>query len=164
MAEKALDILFVVALIVLSFFVGKHSAPKTEEIRTDTVQIVRTDTFIVEKPTVITRYVFRTDTVRVITIDSTGAETPSTAIIPIERLVYRDSTENASYEAYLSGYMTALDSIVINCRQTETIITKIEREKASRFGIGVQLGVGISPKGMAAPYFGVGIQYNLFQK
>ena len=164
MLNKVIDIVFVAILIALAFMAGRHSAPDTEIIRTDTVRIERTDTMIVEKPTEITRYVFRTDTVRVITIDSVGAETPSTAIIPIERTIYRDSTENASYEAYLSGYRTALDSIVINCRQTETVIMKVERIKPSRIGMGVQLGVGFSPKGMAAPYIGVGIQYNIFQK
>ena len=123
-------------------------------------------TFFVEKPTEIVRYITRTDTIfetdttiKIIFDTISGA---SAAIIPIESVIYQDSTQNAKYTAYLSGFRATLDSIQINCLQTETIITKIEREKARKIGIGVQLGVGLSPQGIAAPYLGVGVQYRIW--
>jgi hypothetical protein len=91
----------------------------------------------------------------VITIDST-------AIIPIEQAVYQDSTDNAQYTAYVSGFRAELDSIQINCKNTETIITNTIETKPRRFGVGIQLGVGVSPQGVAAPYVGVGVQYRLW--
>ena len=161
------------ALILLtSGFVGGYKIGKDDTktiIETDTLVIQKWDTVEIEKPTEKTRYILRYDTLTKIEfvnitdsallkiIDSVNAA----AIIPIEGAIYQDSTENAQYTAYISGYKANLDSICINCMQKETIITKIEYEKASRFGAGVQIGVGYC--GKIAPYVGIGIQYRLWQ-
>ena len=132
----------------------------------DTIIVERWDTFTIEKPTEIIRYVYRYDTIRdssITIIVDTNSASP-TAIIPIERTIYRDSVKNAKYEAFLSGYHASLDSIFIECYGKETTITITEREKVSRWGFGIQAGVGISAKGVAAPYVGVGVQYRLFGK
>lgn len=141
---------------------AKNHFRENTKVVTDTLIVERWDTLIVEKPTEIVRYVQRYDTIRltdepriVITIDST-------AIIPIEQAVYSDSTENAQYTAYISGFRAALDSININCKNIETVITNIIEIKPRRFGVGLQLGVGVSPQGVAAPYFGVGVHYRLW--
>lgn len=165
---KACDIIFIVAFSFLFFWFGHSCAKKNipDEISADTVYLTRIDTFFVEKPTEIVRYVtmhdtiFETDTAIKIVFDSVSGA--SAAIIPIESVIYQDSTKNAKYTAYLSGFRASLDSININCLQTETIITKIEREKARKIGVGVQLGVGVSPQGIAAPYLGVGVQYRIW--
>lgn len=165
---KACDIIFIVAFALLFFWFGHSCATKNnpDEISADTVYLTRIDTFFIEKPTEIVRYItrhdtiFETDTAIKIVVDSISGA--STAIIPIEGVIYQDSTKNAKYTAYLSGFRASLDSIEINCLQTETIITKIEREKARKIGVGVQLGVGISPQGIAAPYLGVGVQYRIW--
>lgn len=150
---------------VFGYRLSKSSEP-TEIVRTDTVVVKRWDTVTIEKPTEIVRYVVRHDTIRtsdiVIITDSTTNEPQ--AIIPIEQAVYQDSTENARYTAYISGFQAALDSINIFCKNTETVITNTERVKNSRFGVGVQFGVGVSPQGLAVPYLGVGVQYRLFGK
>lgn len=159
------SLLVVAAIAFLFFWFGHTWATKhqpTETIKTDTLVVVRWDTVTIEKPTEIMRYVYRNDTTVVHIIDTNGNLKPADAVIPIESVIYKDSTENAKYTAYLSGFRAALDSIEINCRNTETIITKIEREKARRLGVGVQLGVGLSPQGIAAPYVGIGLQYRLW--
>ena len=133
-------------------------------VRTDTVTVVVRDTAFIEKPTEITRVVVRHDTIRtndIVIITDTATNEPQ-AIIPIEQAVYSDSTEKAKYTAYVSGYRAALDSIQIECISTQTTITNTERIKPSRFGVGVQLGVGVSPQGLAVPYLGVGVQYRLW--
>lgn len=129
---------------------------------TDTLIVEHWDTVKIVEPTEVVRYVQRYDTIRltdepriVITIDST-------AIIPIEQAVYQDSTESAQYTAYVSGFRAELDSIQINCKNTETIITNTIEIKPRRFGVGLQLGIGVSPQGVAAPYVGVGVQYRLW--
>ena len=168
-SESSLRTLFVL-IIALAAFVGGWKLRECEApgnlIRTDTLVIERWDTIRIEKPTEKTRYVYRTDTITLsdttIQIIVDTANGSQAAIIPIERIIYRDSVRNAKYEAYLSGYRAALDSISINCLETERIITKIEREKARRLGVGIQLGVGVSAQGLAAPYAGVGIHYRLW--
>lgn len=132
------------------------------EIVTDTVVVERRDTIEIEKPTEIVRYIDRFDTIRLTDEPLIVVKIDSTAIIPIECAIYQDSTQNAKYEAYLSGFRPQLDSIRIECLQTETTITKIEREKARKIGVGVQLGVGLSPNGIAAPYVGIGLQYRIW--
>ena len=159
----AVLLVFAKALIcsVWDFIFEKPTTP-TEIVKTDTLTIVKTDTFFVEKPTEIVRYVYKHDTTIVNIIDTSGNLRPATAIIPIERTIYHDSTKTATYTAYLSGYRTALDSITINCQSVSTVITNTERIPASRFGIGLQVGVGFSAQGLAAPYVGIGVQYRLW--
>lgn len=132
-------------------------------IHTDTVTIVRIDTMYVDRPTEVVRYVTRYDTIKekdlIVIHDTTGEPA---IVLPIEQTVYHDSSGQATYDAYVSGYHAALDSIRIYSRNTETVITKIEREKTGRLGAGIQLGVGVSAQGIAAPYIGIGIQYRLF--
>jgi len=76
-------------------------------------------------------------------------------VIPITQKVYEDST----YRAYVSGYHPALDSIDI-FRRNEVVYIR-SPTKPKRWGIGIQVGYGITPK-RAEQYIGIGISYNLF--
>lgn len=159
-------VFFAVAAFVFGYRVCKKDTEQTITVRTDTLVVERWDTVTIEKPTEIVRYVVRHDTIRtndiVIITDSTTNEPQ--AIIPIEQAVYSDSTENAQYTAYVSGFHAALDSITINCKNTETIITNEVRVPSPRFSVGVQAGVGVSLQGLAVPYVGLGVQYRLWGK
>lgn len=162
-SEGILTLVLSFTALMVSFFAGynvarHHFADKHEMVTSDTIYIERWDTIKIIEPREMTRYVLRYDTIQTIIVDS--VEIAPNAIIPIELAVYRDSTENAKYEAYISGYKAALDSIIINCRQIETTITITERIPARRFGVGIQAGYGFS--GHLAPYIGVGIQYRLW--
>lgn len=161
---SSLCVALLLALIAFLFGIYKGSREIRErtETVTDTVVVERWDTVKIVEPHEVIRYVQRYDTIRltdepriVVTIDST-------AIIPIEQAVYQDSTENAQYTAYISGFRAALDSININCLNTEKIITNTIEIKPRRFGVGLQLGVGVSPQGLATPYLGVGVYYRLW--
>lgn len=153
-------------LVAVAFFGGFHcgKGEPSDKPKADTVVVERWDTISIEKPTEVVRYVVRRDTIHAtdtaikIIFDSVSGG--SAAIIPIESVIYKDSTENAKYAAYLSGYKAQLDSITINCLQTETTIRI--KEPPRRFGVGVQLGVGLSAQGVAAPYIGVGVHYRLW--
>ena len=168
--ERKYCVWMMLLLGLIAFFGGfeaakHHFADKNDKV-TDTIVIYRWDTITISQPTEVTRYVYRYDTIRdssIIIINNSDSASP-TAIIPLERAVYQDSTENAKYKAYLSGYHASLDSINIECLTKESVITITEREKASRWGIGIQLGVGFSAQGAALPYLGVGVQYRLFGK
>lgn len=90
------------------------------------------------------------------TLDSTLIENnDSVAVqIPITQKVYEDST----FRAYVSGYHPALDSIEIY-KRTETIYIR-SPTKPKRWGLGFQLGIGMTPT-KVEPYIGVGISYNI---
>lgn len=132
------------------------------EIVTDTIVVERWDTIEIEKPTEKIRYIQRFDTIRLTDEPLIVVKIDSTAIIPIECAIYHDSTQNAKYEAFLSGFRPQLDSIRIECSNTETIITETKTVPGSRWGVGIQAGIGYS--GKFSPYIGIGLQYRLWQK
>ena len=70
--------------------------------------------------------------------------------LPIESKHY--STTN--YDAWVSGYEPCLDSIKVYNREV------IVKQKHSRWSVGMQGGLGITPKGVQ-PYVGIGVAYKL---
>lgn len=159
------------AIILLFGFCGgydyaRHHFLDDREMVTDTLIVVRWDTVTIEKPTEVVRYVVRYDTLKTSEIANVTDSAMLKKIdslnltIPIEQAVYSDSTENAQYTAYISGFRATLDSINFKCKNIETIITRTEIEKARRIGFGIQVGVGVTRQGLS-PYVGVGVQYRL---
>ena len=76
-----------------------------------------------------------------------------------QEVTYKDSTYTAvvgGIEPYLKSIEIYPKTIYVNNNTTTTI--KIR----SRFGLGVQVGYGLSRNGLQ-PYVGVGVQYNLIQ-
>lgn len=142
---------------------SKQPTRKTEETTTvvDTIpkfidQPIPRDSIVlryktIKVPIYDTISVFRSDT---LLVDSVNVE------IPITQKIYRDST----YQAWVSGYEPALDSIKIFqpiTTITNTITNTEIRYKAKRWGLGVQVGMGITPT-KVEPYIGIGVSYNLF--
>lgn len=72
------------------------------------------------------------------------------AALPITRKTYSDS----SYTAWVSGFEPQLDSIRVYPR------TIVRQQPAKRWSVGVQGGVGLTPKGFQ-PYIGVGVAYKI---
>ena len=68
--------------------------------------------------------------------------------LPIESKHYT----SVNYDAWVSGYEPSLDSIKVYQREV--------KPKQSRWSIGLQGGVGLTPKGVQ-PYIGVGVSYRL---
>lgn len=93
--------------------------------------------------------------------NKTGAaeDTPDSVSvqIPITQRVY----ETDRYRAVVSGYQPSLDDLLI---YQPSQVVRI-KDKPKRWGIGVQVGYGMTVKGSPqfAPYIGVGVSYNLFQ-
>lgn len=82
--------------------------------------------------------------------------------VPINQSVYEDSL----YTAYVSGYNSKLDSIIVYPRREITTITNTyTAPKPKRWSVGIQVGYGVTLKGntpQMAPYIGVGLSYNIF--
>ena len=99
-------------------------------------------------------------------VQNFGKSVPKDSVtvqIPITQKVYEDST----YTAYVSGYRASLDSLIFRTpREIVTVkeVTIKEKTKPKRWGVGVQVGYGITMKGIPqfTPYVGIGVSYNLF--
>lgn len=121
-------------------FIGSPIPRDSVVFRYKTVKIPVYDTITVH----------RADTLKV---DSVSVE------IPITQKMYRDST----YQAWVSGYEPALDSIRIFqpvMTRTNTITNTEIRYKTKRWSVGVQVGAGLTPNKIE-PYVGIGVTYNI---
>ena len=124
----------------------------TEPTLRDTI----VDTIKVVKPiavdSVVTRYKWvNVERVKDTTIVNEVSEVVFDTIrirLPIESKHYTAE----SYDAWVSGYEPSLDSIKVYQREVKT--------KQSRWSIGLQGGVGMTPRGVQ-PYIGIGIGYRL---
>ena len=99
------------------------------------------------------------DTIKAPHADTLSADSVS-VVLPITQKHYSDST----YEAWVSGYEPALDSIRVFqpiTTITNTITNTDIRYKQKRWGLGVQVGIGMTPNKIE-PYIGVGVTYNIF--
>ena len=144
-----ISIVVALALIGGGYFFGyrngKGDRPEPS-IVIDTV--VRVDTFAIYYPVEVERIV--RDTIAVQVSDTV------TVYLPREEVTYRDST----YYAVVSGVQPSLDYLEVYPK-TETItIHETIVEKAPRWSLGIQGGVGITPAGFQ-PYLGVGISYRI---
>ena len=162
--DTLVTILIVVAMLVITFCVGRLTSPQQTltEIQRDT--IVRIDTIVsTPKPKVVKVvdsipvpypvpypvYETKTDTLLVV----------DTLYLPRTQKHYKE----AEYEAWVSGYQPNLDSIWVYNKTTQVSTISVPSRK--RWSIGVQAGYGVqlNPNGVvAAPYIGVGVSYNLF--
>lgn len=157
---RSSNTLYIVGLVA-AFFVGYYfSTPEVVEIERVEYDTMRVN---VPVPYEVTRTEFRTlrlpvmlfapaDTVwreRTV-VDSVEVE------VSMERRTYQDSTYRAQVSGpAIGGLHPSLDWVEVYNRTTTTIA-----KKPSRWGIGVQVGYGMSREGVS-PYIGVGVSYNL---
>ncbi len=166
--KKSLFILvfLLIASIVANVLLWKRSqVEEHREIFIDTIpylQPVPVDSLVVryvtEKLPLATKPTVPVDTVSIdtlVTVSRGETKDSIEVVLPITQKIYEDST----YRAYVSGYHPALDSINI-FRRNEVVYIR-SPTKPKRWGIGIQVGYGITPK-RAEPYIGIGISYNLF--
>ena len=143
---------FIIGLWLATLICRCHHPTESEQPIRDTI----VDTIKVVKPiakdSVITRYKW-VNVERVNYVDSinTISEVVFDTVrvrLPIESKHYTSE----SYDAWVSGYEPCLDSIKVYQREIKT--------KQSRWSVGLQGGVGITPRGVQ-PYVGIGIGYRL---
>lgn len=122
--------------------------PTLRDTIVDTIRVVKP----VAKDSLITRYkVINVERVNYMDSVNTISEVVFDTVqvrLPIESKHY----EGENYEAWISGYEPSLDSIKVYQREV--------KPKQSRWSIGLQGGVGITPRGVQ-PYVGIGVAYKL---
>lgn len=156
-----LGILALVAF-VLSFAVGyRVGSHRPVEVVRDTVEVVRIDTVIVEKPVAVYYRVVDTMRVPVRVCDTIRVRDSVYLELPREQAFYQDGT----YRAWVSGYRPALDSIEVYQKMKVVTITETIKEPRKRWGFGVTAGygatIGADRSVGLSPFIGVGISYNL---
>lgn len=128
--------------------------------RTDTL-IVR-DTVIERHPVYVTSRVV--DTVRIPLLDTVHVRVHDTLYVTVNR--EQKYYKGEDYEAWVSGYRPALDSVYVFPETRYVTETVQVKRKPTRWGIGIQAGYGVAlPDGrpQLAPYLGVGISYNFIR-
>ena len=124
----------------------------TEQPIRDTIVDTITEVKPIAVDSVITRYKWvNVERVKDTTIVNEVSEVVFDTIqvrLPIESKHYTAE----SYDAWVSGYEPQLDSIKVYQREV--------KPKQSRWSIGLQGGVGMTPKGLQ-PYVGIGVAYKL---
>ena len=166
--DKKLAIIAAVWFIIgglCGFFIGKaaYDRPIKENVVRDTVTVVDTISRYYPKPVSVekvrTEYKWltrvTTDTVTRFSVqhDSVLVE------VPIESKHYNAP----EYDAWVSGYMSSLDSINVY-QKTEYITETVTLSKPpNRFSIGLQGGYGYGFKSKKwEPYVGIGIGIKIF--
>ena len=145
-------IAFILGLWLATLICRCHHPMEIEQPLRDTI----VDTIKVIKPiavdSVVTRYKWvNVERVKDTTIVNEVSELVFDTIrvrLPIESKHYT----SINYDAWVSGYEPQLDSIKVYQREVKT--------KQSRWSIGLQGGVGMTPRGVQ-PSIGIGIGYRL---
>lgn len=150
MRKAIIIVMHLVLFALLAFFLRHREAEvvEVEIINTDTIQI--TDTVVIVQPICTVKRV--TDTLLIHTTDTLIRDV--VVSLPKEERVYEDST----YRAVVSGYRPSLDTLQIF--QRNSVVKVTERTTPPRWSLGLQGGVGITPKGIQ-PYIGAGVTYRL---
>lgn len=158
--KKILGVLLCISIILNIFLYLEHSSIESKKV-CDTTKITIVDSVKKSFPMPVDSFVVRYATKSLaVARDSVAKDTTQSVndSVKVQIPIYQKVYEDTLYKAYVSGYEPKLDSITI--KQRTTYITHTIRDKESRFGIGLQAGYGLTPKGMM-PYFGVGLSYRL---
>jgi len=127
-------------------------------IQQDTIYIY--DTIRIEKPVLKLSRI--TDTFLVRTVDTIRLKDTLYFALPREQKMYKEE----NYQAWISGYRPELDSIHL-FHKTHQIITSTTiqpKPKPRRWGIGIQVGYGVTIQQNTlkpTPYIGIGLTKNL---
>lgn len=152
--KNTLVITLVIALILASYFLGRRTPTQVEIIKRDTIIVTRIDTIKIAKPTnIIVKVV---DTILVPIFDTLRLMDTLYQILPRTQKYY---AKDSVYQAWVSGYRPALDSInVFQKTVKETITIKVQPKK---WGVGIIGGYGVGNGGLS-PYAGVGLYYRIW--
>ena len=151
------NLLYILGLIFGAFLlslVWRRCAYKTEVVSDTIFKVIKVDRPIVRESTIVKYKVVRLPIVRDTICEKDTIKDSVFVQVPIEQKVYSDS----NYTAWVSGYRPRLDSISIT--HTEVSFHKlVNNSKGSkRLFIGIQVGYGITPRGLQ-PYLGLGVSY-----
>lgn len=151
---KKWEWLLIVLLVALAYFLGRRfpAQPEPGSVARDTITVRDTVRDSIPVPFTVRFDHYDTLYIPLYIVDTVRADSVLLPVpIPIERKEY--VTED--YRAVVSGYRPSLDVMEV-FRRTQTVTV---RERAKRWGVGPQIGVGV-PGGW---YVGVGVSYHVWR-
>lgn len=153
---RALTLILLIACCIVSFLGGYDYASKhCYDVRTVTDTIIERETITAIPDTVYRTVALGERIVKVAVHDTLHMTDTVEVALPYVQKEYRDS----NYNAWVSGYEPALDSIKVFPR-TVTVKERVTvKEKARRWGIYGGVGIGVSDR--ITPCVGVGIGYRI---
>lgn len=153
---KALTSILLIACCIISFLGGYDYASKhCYNVSTVTDTILERDTIISVPDTVYRTIALGEKTVKVVIHDTLFKTDTVEIALPFVQREYRDS----NYNAWVSGYEPALDSIQVFPR-TMTVKERVTvKERSRRWGVFGGVGIGVSDR--ITPCVGVGIGYRI---
>ena len=168
MSKIAYIVIGIAVGAVISFLVVTTCGPESPPVvvSQDTLVVVKTDTVTIIMPEPYKVKII--DTVEVSMPFAHEPEMPRAHAPklpqPLGRWLYAETTYHGEhYTAVIVGIGAYIKSIEIYPRtEIRTITTTSQVVKKTRWGVGVQLGVGFGQNGVQ-PYIGIGISYNLIR-
>ena len=154
---RALILILLIACCTISFISGYDYASKhCYNVCTVTDTVIERDT-LTSIPDTVYRTVALGERIVNVVVHDTLCRTDTVEVsLPFVQREYRDS----NYNAWVSGYEPALDSIKVY-PQTITIHERVvTRERNRRWGVYGGVGIGVSDR--ITPYVGVGVGYRIF--
>lgn len=145
-------VLFLAVSLLFNVYQYNNKDYKKDVTDSPIIDTIRYE-YPVPKDSLIVKYIIDTlpiyDIIDTLPIYDTTKIIDSVSVqIPIEQKVYSDT----NFIAYVSGYKPTIDSIFVFQK----------KEKKKRWGVGLQLGYGISREMKPSAYIGIGVSYNLF--
>ncbi len=147
----------IAVLAIMFFFCLKSNInlrKNQNDVIRDTITVIKFDTIKIATPIYIVEKVV--DTILVPIFDTLRLN--DTLYQPIVK-TQKYYTESGKYDAWVSGYRPALDSInVFQKKVTETVTIRVPQKK---WGVGIIGGYGVGKNGLS-PYVGVGLYYRIW--
>lgn len=169
---KNLALFFLAAILMAFLCIGvKITTSDPTANYGDTITVKVFDTILCYKPTPKDSTVINYVTVKLpvadnnlSNIDSDKSHDSCSVTIPVTQKIY---TDDSTFTAYISGYNTSLDSMLIFHQRQQTIIQVPPHpppQKTSRWSVSVHVGYGItmSSTPQFTPYIGIGLSYKIF--
>lgn len=144
-------------LLCAGALLGRRTAPIRIETKTEIIYDTITRTGVRRDTVFQTKVVYRE--LPVVRRDTITIRDTVKVAVPISRHIF---SEEGLYYAEVDGFEVDMHKIEVFPR---TIRESVIERKPSRFSVGVQVGYGANVSNgtiRAAPYIGIGIQYNLW--
>lgn len=167
---KKLINIIVVGFIIISTIINLYYINNLDRLIKERIEVldVEREIVVVDSVKFDTVFIERYDTVRLtkcqtdtLVINDTVVAVDSVdVVLPIEVKHYSDTLAETAISFDVTGFRCELNNLYVH--NFLNVPTQEKAVKTNRFGLGLQLGVGLS-NDKFTPYIGVGLNYNLIQ-
>lgn len=151
---KYIRSLFIIGLLVATFFLGRH----THKVEPIEVERVVYDTIIHSEVRVDTMWRTRVEKVYLTEVRRDTVTLRDTVLVEVP--IYTYIAQDSLYRVEAEGFNVHFKRIDVYPRTVYRTQEKVVKT-SDKWGVGVQIGYGASKQGLS-PYIGFGVSYNIF--